>query len=192
MPIEAGDFKNGLTVIIEGNLFQVIDFQHVKPGKGAALLKTKMKNLRNGNIVERNFNTTTRFDQAIIEKRDLQYSYDADGTYYFMDLTTFDTYELTEEVVGFAKNFLVEGCEVSAKFFEEEMLGLDLPDKMELLVTETTDAVAGNTASTATKSATLETGLVVRVPLFIKQGEKVIVSTSDGKYCSRAQALSNY
>ena len=186
MAIEAGDFKTGLTILIEGNIYQVLDFMHVKPGKGAAFLRTKLKNLRTGGIVEKSFNTSVKFDQAIIDKKDVQYSYNSGGMYCFMDMETFETYELTEEFVGYAKNFLVEGSMAIAKFFEDEILSVELPEKMDFEVIETTDAVAGNTATNATKDATIETGLVVRVPLFIKQGERIIVSTVDGKYCSRA------
>jgi len=187
MAIEAGDFKTGLTLLIEGNIYQVIDFQHVKPGKGAAFLNTKMRNLRNGRVIEKNYNANVKFDQAIIEKRDAQYSYSADGIYYFMDLESFETYEVQEDMVGFYKNFLLEGGNVALKFFEEEVLGIELPEKMELEVVDTiNDAVAGNTATNCTKDAYLETGFLVKVPLFIKKGEKIIVNTNDGKYCSRA------
>lgn len=186
MAIEAGDFRIGLTLIIEGNIYQVVDFQHVKPGKGAALLKTKLKNLRTGGFIERSFNATTKFDQAMIEKKILQFSYYADGIFYFMDTDTYDMLEMHEEIVGFAKNFLIEGAMVTVKFFETEILGMELPEKMKLEVTDTTDAVAGNTSTTATKDATVETGLLVKVPLFIKLGDKIIVSTDDGKYCGRA------
>src|SRR5574344_1518467 len=137
MPIEAGDFKTGLTLLIDGNIYQVMDFQHVKPGKGAALLKTKLKNLRTGGITERTFNTTTRFDQAMIEKKTLQFSYSADKIYYFMDLESYEMFEISEDIVGFAKNFLIEGAQVSIKFFESEILGMDLPEKMVLEVTDT-------------------------------------------------------
>ncbi len=186
MAIEAGDFKTGLTLLIDGEIYQVLDFMHVKPGKGAALLKTKMKNLRTGGILEKSYNATTRFEQAIIDRREVDYSYYADETYYFMDRETYEMYELNQEVIGFAKNFLVEGQKVVVKFFEGELLNLDLPDKVELEVTETTGAVAGNTATNATKDAKVETGLLVRVPLFIKEGDKIIVSTIDGKYNGRA------
>ena len=186
MAIEAGDFKTGLTLIIEGNIYQVLDFMHVKPGKGAAILKTKLKNLRNGSILERNFNASTKFDQAIIEKKDLQYSYESDGTYFFMDMETFETYELSGAIVGDIKDYIIEGATVAAKFFESEILTVDIPEKVELEVTETTDAVSGNTATNATKDAILETGVSVRVPLFIKQGDKIVVNTTDGKYCGRA------
>lgn len=186
MPIEAGDFKTGLTLVIEGDIFQVLDFQHVKPGKGAAILKTKLKNLRTGGVLERNFATNIKFEQAMIEKRDLQYSYNADTTYYFMDMETFETYELSEDMIGYGKNFLIEGQLVTAKFYEAEILTVDLPEKIEMVVAETTDAVPGNTATNATKDAVLETGFVVRVPLFIKQGETIVINTNDGKYCGRA------
>lgn len=186
MPIEAGDFRTGLTLLIDGQVYQVLDFQHVKPGKGAAILKTKLKNIKNGNILERNFNASTKFDQAIVEKKEIQYSYKADEVYYFMDMETFDTYEITEDMIGFAKNFLLEGSMVKVKFYEGEVIGLEIDEKIALEVTETSDAVPGNTASNATKDAIVETGFLVRVPLFIKLGDKIIVNTNDGKYCGRA------
>lgn len=185
MAIGAGDFKTGLTLIIEGHLYVVLDFMHVKPGKGAAILKTKLKDLRTGSVLERNFNTNMKFDQAIIEKKPVQYSYQSGDTYYFMDMESFETYEINEAVLGFSTNFLLEGMELNVRFFETEILDVILPDKVELVVTETTDAIPG-ASSTSTKDATLETGLRVRVPQFIKQGEKVIVSTEDGSYCGRA------
>ena len=186
MSIGAGDFKTGLTLLIDGNIYQVLDFLHVKPGKGAAILKTKLKNLRTGSILERSFITTTRFETAMIEKKEVDFSYSSDGIYYFMDNETYEMYEFSAEVIGYQSNFLKEGQEVSVKFFENEILSVDLPEKMELLVTDTTGAVPGNTATNATKDAIVETGLSVRVPLFIKNGDKIIVSTSDGKYNGRA------
>lgn len=185
MAIEAGDFKTGLTLIIDGKLYVVLDFMHVKPGKGAAILKTKLKDLRAGTVLERNFNTNTKFDQAIIEKKAVQYSYEAGGTYYFMDLETFETYELSSEKIGDYKYYLLEGMEIALRFFEQEVLDVVLPDKVELTITETTPATPG-AASTSTKDATLETGLKIRVPQFIKEGDKVLISTIDGSYCGRA------
>ncbi len=185
MAIEAGDFRNGLTLMIEGKLYVVLEFMHVKPGKGAAILKTKLKDLRNGNIVERNFNTNTKFEQANIEKRNVQFSYEAGGTYYFMDQETFETYELSEERIGDQKYYLLDGLELSLRFFESEVLDVTFPDKVELVVTETTPAAPG-ASSTSTKDATLETGLRIRVPQFINENDKVIVSTLDGSYCGRA------
>lgn len=185
MAIEAGDFKNGLTLVIEGKLYVVLEFMHVKPGKGAAILKTKMKDLRSGNIVERNFNTNTKFEQALIETKAVQYSYESGGVYYFMDMETYDTYELSSDTVGDLKYYILEGMDLSLRFFESEVLGINVPDKVELVITETTPAAPGASA-TSTKDATVETGLRIRVPQFIKEGDKVIISTIDGSYCGRA------
>lgn len=185
MAIEAGDFKNGLTLIIEGKLYVVLEFMHVKPGKGAAILKTKLKDLRTGTVLERNFNTNTKFDQALIEKKPVQYSYESGGTYFFMDMESFETYELPAERLGDQKYFLLEGMEINLRFFETEILDVVLPDKVDLVVTETTPATPG-AASTSTKDAVVETGLRLRVPQFIKEGEKITVSTLDSSYCGRA------
>jgi len=185
MAIEAGDFRTGLTLLIDGDPWIVIDFMHVKPGKGAAILKTKMKNLKTGSTQERNFNASTKFDAAEIVKKNVQYSYKVDTTYYFMDMVTFDQYELDESHIGFNKYFLIDGMEVSIMFFNNEVLDISVPDKVELTITETTPAVKSSN-TTATKDAVTETGLRLRVPLFIEEGEKVIVSSADGKYNSRA------
>ena len=186
MMIDASEIKNGLTLLIEGNIYQVVEFLHVKPGKGAAILKTKLKNLRTSNTLERTFNANTKFETATITKRNVQYSYNAGGTYSFMDMETYETYDLSEEQVGYNKNFLVEGMEVVVALYESELLGINLPDKVELTVTETAPAVKGNTVTGATKDAVVETGLLVKVPLFIEEGERIIISTIDGKYSSRA------
>ncbi len=185
MAIEAGDFRTGLTLIIDGKLYVVLEFMHVKPGKGAAILKTKLKDLRTGTVLERNFNTNTKFEQALIETKACQYSYESAGTYYFMDMESFDTYEILGEVIGDCKYYILEGMDINLRFFENEVLDIVLPDKVELEVTETTPAVAG-ASSTSTKDAVLETGLRIRVPQFIKEGDKVVISTADGSYCGRA------
>ena len=185
MAIEASDFKTGLTVMVDGDPWVVIEFMHVKPGKGAAILKTKMKNLKTGNTLERNFNASTKFDAANIEKKKVTFSYVDGETYYFMDQETFDTYELSEDQIGFNKYFILEGSEIMLCFFEGNVLSISVADKVELVVSETTPAIPG-APSTQTKDATTETGLVLRVPQFIEQGEKIIVSTADGKYTSRA------
>ena len=186
MAIEAGDFKTGLTVMVDGDPWIVIDFMHVKPGKGAAILKTKMKNLKTGSTQERNFNASTKFEAANIEKRKAQFSYSSDGIYYFMDNETFDTYELSEEQLDFKKYFILDGMEVMLVFFEGNVLDISLPDKVEETLVECEQAVKGDTATSALKNAVTETGLKVKVPMFIENGEKIIVSTSDGKYVSRA------
>ncbi len=185
MAIEAGDFKTGLTVMVDGDPWQVIDFMHVKPGKGAAILKTKMKNLKTGSTQERNFNASTKFEAAMIEKKSAQYSYSAGDTYYFMDMETYETHELSEAQVGINKYFLIEGMDVILQIFEGQVLAIGVPDKVELTIAETTPAIKG-APSSQTKDAVTDTGLSLRVPQFIEEGEKVLVSTSDGKYSSRA------
>ena len=185
MAISAGDFKTGLTLIVDGDPWVVVDFQHVKPGKGAAILKTKMKNLKTGSTQERNFNASTKFEQANIEKKTAQFSYTADGVYYFMDMETYDTYELTEEHIGFNKYFIIDGMEVMLMFFEGTLLDVSVPEKVELTIAQTDPAIKG-APSTQTKDAVTETGLSLRVPQFIEEGERIVVYTTDGKYAGRA------
>ena len=185
MAISAGDFRTGLTLIIDGDPCQVLDFQHVKPGKGAAILKTKMRNLKTGAIQEKNFNASTKFDQANISKKAAQFSYEADNTFYFMDMETYDTYELSEEQVGYSKYFIVEGTEVYLVFFEGLLLNVSVSEKVELTIVETDPAIKG-APSNQTKDAKTETGLTLRVPQFIEQGEKIVVFSADGKYAGRA------
>lgn len=184
--IEVNDIKTGMTLIIEGGIYQVVDFLHVKPGKGSAFMKTKLKNLRTGGTVERTFNTNVKFEKANIEKSNVQYLYSSGDTYNFMNMETYEQLELTADQLGDDKNYLIENMTVMVSFFQGELLGVILPDKIEMTVVATEPAVKGNTTNNATKDATVETGMNVRVPLFIEQGEKIIVSTSDGKYVSRA------
>lgn len=185
MAIEAGDFKTGLTLIVDGDPWQVLDFQHVKPGKGAALLRTKMKNLKTGVTQERNFNANVKFDQANIEKKKVTFSYESDGTYYFMDGETYEMYELSEEQIGFNKYFIVDGLEVGLMMFEGNVLTISVPATVDLVIAETSPAIKG-APSTQTKDAVTDTGLSLRVPQFIEQGEKISVSTTDGTYSGRA------
>ena len=185
MAIEAGDFKTGLTLLIDGDPWVVLDFMHVKPGKGAAILKTKMKNLKTGSTQERNFNASTKFDAAEIQKKNVQFSYKADTTYYFMDMETFDQYELDEEHIDFKKYFLVDGMEVQIVFWNGQVLDVAIPEKVELTIAETTPAIKG-APSSQTKDAVTDTGLNIRVPQFIEEGERIIVFTADGKYSGRA------
>ncbi len=186
MMIDVNSIKTGMTLIIEGSLYQVIDFLHVKPGKGSAFMKTKLKNLRTGGTIERTFNTNVKFEKANIQKTTVQYLYNTGDTYYFMNMNSYEQFELNSEQLGEDRFYLIENMEVIVSFFEGELLGVILPDKIEMTVTATEPAVKGNTTNNATKEATLETGLSVRVPLFVEQGEKIIVSTGDGKYVSRA------
>ena len=184
--INVNDIKNGMTLIIEGNIYQVVEFLHVKPGKGSAFMKTKLKNMRTGGIVERTFNTNVKFEKANISRTNVQYLYNTGDTYYFMNMETYEQVELTADQLGDDKNYLIENLPVDIVQFEGELLGIVLPDKIEFTVTQTEPAVKGNTTNNALKDAYVETGLVVRVPLFIEQGEKILVTTADGKYSSRA------
>lgn len=184
--INVNDIKNGMTLIIEGNIYQVVEFLHVKPGKGSAFMKTKLKNMRTGGIVERTFNTNVKFEKANISRTNVQYLYNTGDTYYFMNMETYEQVELTADQLGDDKNYLIENLPVDIVQFEGELLGIVLPDKIEFTVTQTEPAVKGNTTNNALKDAYVETGLLVRVPLFIEQGEKILVTTADGKYSSRA------
>lgn len=185
MMIDINDIKNGMTVIVEGNLYQIVDFLHVKPGKGAAFMKTKLKNLRTGGTIEKTFNTNIKIEKANISKKTMQYLYNTSDMYYFMDMNTYEQVELSEKQIENEKKYLKENLEVELVYFESELIGLNLPEKVEYKVTYTTDAVKGNTSTNALKDATVENGLEVKVPLFICEGDIVVISTKDGKYVSR-------
>ena len=184
--INVNDIKNGITFVLEGEIYQVLEFSHVKPGKGAAFVKMKVRNLRSGSTTEKSFNSGTKLERAMIEKKPMQFLYASGDMYNFMNMETYEQIELPNTQLGEDINYLKEGLNVDLSFYNGELLGVILPDKVELEVTHTEPAVKGNTTNNATKDATLETGLVIRVPLFVEQGEKVIVSTSTGKYDSRA------
>lgn len=183
--INVNDFKTGVTISYDGNIYQVLEFQHVKPGKGAAIVKAKLKNLRTGSIAEYSFNAGIKIPTAHINKQLMQYLYSTGSTYSFMNMETYEQVELDESQIGSQSKFLKEGLQVYITFFENEMLGLELPEKIDYKITSTEPAIKGNTATNATKDAIVETGLLVRVPLFIDEGEEIIVSTKDGKYVSR-------
>ena len=184
--INVNDIKNGMTILFEGNIYTVLEFSHVKPGKGAAFVQAKLKNLRTGTIIEKRFNSGVKLEKAMIEKVSMQYLYANGDSYNFMNMETYEQTELTKEQLGTGINYLKEGLDVLLSFYEGELLGIVLPEKVELEVTETEPAVKGNTTNNATKDATVETGLTLRVPLFIEKGEKIVVYTADGKYASRA------
>lgn len=184
--INVNDIKNGMTFLYEGNIYSVIEFLHVKPGKGAAFLKTKLRNLRTGATVEKTFNTNIKLEKAMISKTSMQYLYNTGDTFYFMNMDTYEQVELSKDQIGDNALYLKDGMNVDLSFYEGELLGVSLPDKIELKVVQTEPAVKGNTTNNATKDATLETGLTVRVPLFIENDEMVVISTADGKYVSRA------
>lgn len=184
--INVNDLKVGMTIQMDGNIFSVLELGHVKPGKGAAFVTAKLKNLRSGAIIEERFNAGIKVEQARIERRDMQYLYEMGGIYYFMNMETYDQIELNKDSLGDDAKFLKENLVVSITSYEGEVLGMNLPDKIEYVITKSEPAVKGNTSSGAMKDATLENGLVIKVPLFIEEGESVLVTPKDGKYSSRA------
>ena len=184
--VDVNDIRNGMTLLIEGNIYQIVEFLHVKPGKGAAFMKTKMKNLRTGTTLERTFNTNVKFEEARIDRKTVQYLYEAGGTYYFMDNVTYEQYELNEDQLGDNKDYLLENMEVQLTFYGTELLGITLPEKMEYTIIEAEPGIKDSTATAATKVAKIETGLTVRVPMFLNEGDKIIITTVDGKYYGRA------
>ncbi len=184
--ININDIKNGMTVIIDGNICQIIEFLHVKPGKGPAFVRIKLKNLRTGSTVEQTFNTNIKLEKAMVEKTPMQFLYENGGSYNFMNMETYEQMELSKESLGDDVKYLKEGISVDISTYNGEILGIGLPEKIEYKVANTEPAVKGNTATNATKEAVLENGLTIKVPLFISEGETVVVSTRDGKYDSRA------
>lgn len=180
------DIKNGMTFLYEGNIHQVMEFLHVKPGKGSAFVKAKLKNLRTGGTVEKTFNTNVKLEKAMIERQNMQFLYASGDTYNFMNMETYEQSELNKDQLGEESKFLKEGLDVIVTFYQGELLGIILPDKIEYVVAQTEPAVKGNTTNNAQKDAIMENGLKVRVPLFVEQGESIIVSTKDGKYDSRS------
>lgn len=184
--INVNDFKTGMSIQNEGNIYTVLDFQHVKPGKGAAIVKAKLKNLRTGSIAEYTFNAGVKVEAARIERKPMQFLYMMNDLYYFMNMNDYEQIELSKDIIGEDAKFLIENLEVDIIFFEGEMLGMNLPDKIAMKITHTEPGVKGNTTSTAMKDATVETGMNVKVPMFISEDEIILISSKDGKYVSRA------
>ena len=183
--ISAGEIRNGVTVEIEGNIFQVIEFMHVKPGKGAAFVRTKLKNIKNGGVVEKTFRPTEKLETAHIEKREMTYSYKDGELFYFMDPETFDMVPLSELLIIDDMKFVKENesCKISS--YKGEVFSVEPPINVTLLVTECEPGVAGNTATNATKPCTVETGATLNVPLFVNQGDSIKIDTRTGEYMSR-------
>ncbi len=183
--ISVNDFKTGVTIEFDKQIFKVIEFQHVKPGKGAAFVRTKLRNLRTGAVIDHTFNAGIKVAKAQIDYKKMQYSYNSGDAFVFMDLDTYEMIEIPTKLMEWEGKFLKEGMEVEVEQFNAEILGVSLPDKVELAITECEPAVKGDTATNANKSAIVETGLEVKVPLFVQDTDIIIVSTSDGKYVSR-------
>ena len=186
MNININDIKNGMTITMDGNLYLIQEFQHVKPGKGPAFVRIKLKNLRTGSITEDTFNTNIKIERAHIDKTPMQFLYASGDNYVFMNTSTYDQVEVPVSRLENEKNFIKEGLEITIDYYNGEIIGITLPEKIEFEIVETEPAVKGNTTNNALKDAKIETGYVVKVPLFITEGEKIIISTKDGKYSSRA------
>ena len=184
--ISASDFRNGITIELDNNIFQIVEFQHVKPGKGAAFVRTKLKNIISGGVVERTFRPTEKCPQARIDRKDMQYSYSDGDFYYFMDTESYDTIPLSQDTVGDALKFVLENeiCKVCSH--NGKVFSVEPPLFVELAVTETEPGFKGDTATGATKPAVVETGASVNVPLFVEIGDKIKIDTRTGEYLSRA------
>ena len=183
--VSAGDFRNGITVEMEGNVFQIIEFQHVKPGKGAAFVRTKLKNIINGGVVEKSFCPTEKFPQARIDRKDMQYLYSDGDLFNFMDTETYDQIALNAEAVGDALKFVKENEMVKICSYNGNVFAIEPPLFVELEITDTEPGFKGDTATGATKPAIVETGAKVMVPLFVENGEKIKIDTRSGEYLSR-------
>lgn len=184
--ISSNDFRPGVTIEIDGDAYQVLEFQHVKPGKGAAFVRTKLKNIISGGVVEKTFRPTEKFDTAHIDRKDMQYLYSDGELYYFMDVETYDQIAIDGETIGDALKFVKENEMVKVCSHEGNVFSVEPPLNVELEVTETEPGVKGDTATGATKPATVETGANVLVPLFVNQGDRIKIDTRTGEYLSRA------
>jgi elongation factor P len=186
MAVSTNDLKNGMSLNLPEGLFSVVEFQHVKPGKGGAFVRTKLKNVRNGAVIERTYRADEKLDQAIIDKRDMQFLY-RDGTdYVFMDTTNYEQLQVPPDALGEAPNYLKEGDAANVQMYNSEIVGVELPAAVELTVTETEPGMQGDRVSGARKPATLQTGHVVQVPLFVNIGDVIKVDTRSGEYLTRA------
>ncbi|MGK7377748.1 elongation factor P [Planococcus sp. 1R117A] len=185
--ISVNDFKTGVTIEVDGDIWRVMEFQHVKPGKGAAFVRTKLRNLRSGNVNEKTFRAGEKVAKAQIDNRKMQYLYANGDTHAFMDTETYDQIELSEKSIEYELKFLQENMEVQVIQYQGEVLGVELPNTVVLEVTATDPGIKGDTASGGSKPATLSTGLTVQVPFFINEGDKLIINTTDSSYVSRAQ-----
>jgi elongation factor P len=184
--ISTADFKNGMTLSIDENLFNLVEFQHVKPGKGGAFVRTTLKNVRNGAVIERTFRAGDRMERAIVDKADMQFLYNDGTDYIFMNNSSYEQITVPPATLGDATNYVVDGSTAVMLMYGDEIIGVDLPAAVELTITDTEPGVQGDRVSGAKKPATLETGLVLQVPLFINPGERVKVDTRSGEFISRA------
>jgi elongation factor P len=183
--ITTNDLKNGITLQLDNGLFQVIDFQHVKPGKGGAFVRTTLRNARNGAVIDRTFRAAEKVEQAIIDRRDMQFLYTERDEYVFMDTENYEQISVAPVALGDARNYLIASMTANISMYGTEIIGVELPASVELTITETEPGIQGDRVSGARKPATLETGKVIQVPLFVNQGDKVKVDTRTGDYITR-------
>jgi elongation factor P len=186
MAISTNDLKNGMTLDLPEGLFQVVEFQHVKPGKGGAFVRTTLKNVRSGAVLDKTFRAGEKVEQAVVEKREMNFLYRDGNDFVFMDNSTYDQLHVAPSAIGTAANYIVDGSTVVLQMYRDEIVGTDMPAAVELTVADTEPGVQGDRVSGAKKPATLETGAVVQVPLFINVGDKVKVDTRSGEYISKA------
>jgi elongation factor P len=186
MALSTNDLKNGITLSLPEGLYQVVDFQHVKPGKGGAFVRTTLKNARTGAVLEKTFRAAEKVEQAVIDKREMQFLYRDADDYVFMDNSSYDQLTIGRAALGDAASYLVEGASAVLQMYDAEVIGTDLPAAVELTITDTEPGVQGDRVSGARKPATLETGLVVQVPLFVNVGDRIKVDTRSGEYITRA------
>jgi len=186
--VSTNDLKNGMTLDFEGTLFQVVEFQHVKPGKGGAFVRTKLRNVKSGAVVERTFNAGVKVGLAIVERKQMQFLYADGADYVFMDLESYEQLQVSSETLGEAAKYLTEGGEAQVATHDGVPISVDLPASMILTITTTDPGVKGDTRTGGLKPATLETGLVVQVPLFVEEGERIKVDTRSGEYIERVKA----
>jgi elongation factor P len=184
-PVSTSDFRNGITLDISEGLMQIIDFQHVKPGKGGAFVRTKLRNIRTGAVLERTYNAGEKMEQAIIDNREMQFLYKSGDDFVFMDTANYEQLDVAPTTLGESTDYLKENDNVLVRFYGEEIVGIELPAAVELVVAECEPGIQGDRVSGAKKPATLETGKVIQVPLFVNQGDKVKVDTRSGDYLTR-------
>ncbi len=185
--MDTSDFKNGISIIVDNDIFTIVEFQHVKPGKGGAFVRSKLKNVRTGSTIEKTWRAGEKMDQAILDRFPLQYSYSQDGDYYFMDTESYEINPIAAEKIGDGVKYLKEGLEVTALAHKGEIINVELPITIEAEIAETEPGERGNTASGGSKPAKLETGAVIQVPFFINIGDKVKVDTRTGEYLERVK-----
>ncbi|MCE5200096.1 MAG: elongation factor P [Armatimonadota bacterium] len=185
--MDTSDFKNGLSIMVDNDIYTIVEFQHVKPGKGGAFVRSKLKNVRTGATIEKTWRAGEKMDQAILERYPLQFSYEQDGDYYFMDLDSYEMTPVAKEKIGDGIKYLREGLEVQALSHKGELINVELPFTIEATVAETEPGEKGNTASGGSKPATIETGAVVQVPFFINVGDKIKVDTRSNEYLERVK-----